>query len=156
MNNFLVHLEAKKIIRNNHMFLPLTFYMNEFVCDLGSQTQINEVDKMLSLLEVNFHSREELLVVVHKIEFKEGYVTVIRRSKADKCVFIGSDRGGKYRDTRMVSLEKRKRKTTSRLLNCPFEIVGRRKPEGFWKVEIKNFSHNHEPSRDMSGHPYCR
>ncbi|XP_004305076.1 PREDICTED: protein FAR-RED ELONGATED HYPOCOTYL 3-like [Fragaria vesca subsp. vesca] len=86
----------------------------------------------------------------------EGYVTVIKRSKPEKCVFIGCDRGGKYRDTRMVPLEKRKRKTSSRLIDCPFEIVGRNKPKGFWKVDIKNLAHNHEPSRDMSGHPYCR
>ena len=25
-----------------------------------------------------------------------------------------------------------------------------------WKVEIISLSHNHEPSIDMSGHPYCR
>lgn len=54
----------------------------------------------------------------------------------------------------MVSLEKRKGRR--HLINFPFQIVGRRKPEGFWKVEIKNFSHNHKPLRDMSGHPYCR
>ncbi|XP_024156611.1 protein FAR1-RELATED SEQUENCE 5-like [Rosa chinensis] len=111
---------------------------------------------MLSLVEVNFDSREDLLAAVHKIAFMEGYVTVIRRSKPNKCVYIGCDRGGKYRDIRMVPPEKRKRKTASHLISCPFEIVGRRKPEGFWKVDIKDLSHNHEPSKDMSGHPYCR
>lgn len=32
---------------------------------------------------------------------------------------------------------------------------GKRKRDGVWKLEIKNLSHNHEASRDMSGHPYC-
>nr|XP_011461515.1 PREDICTED: uncharacterized protein LOC105350628 [Fragaria vesca subsp. vesca] len=99
----------------------------------GSQVEINEVNKMSSLLEVNFNNRDDLLAAVHKTASMEGFVTVIRRSKLDKSVFVGCDRGGNYRDTRMVSLEKRKRKTSSRLINCPFEIVGRRKPEGFWK-----------------------
>ena len=124
--------------------------------DLGNNVQINEVDNMSSLLEVRFNSREELIAAVHKIAFMEGYVTVIRRSKPDKCVYVGCDRGGQYRDTRMVPLEKRQRKTASRLINCPYEIVGRRKPEGFWMVDVKNLTHNHEPSRDMSGHPYSR
>lgn len=33
---------------------------------------------------------------------------------------------------------------------------GKRKRDGVWKLDIKNLSHNHEASRDMPGHPYCR
>ncbi|XP_068339031.1 protein FAR1-RELATED SEQUENCE 2-like [Pyrus communis] len=110
---------------------------------------------MLSLTEKNFQSREDLLGIVREIALKQGYATVIRRSKADKYVIIGCDRGGNYRNTNLL-LEDKKRKTASRLINCPFEIWGKKKQEGFWKVDIKNLSHNHDPSTDMSGHPYYR
>ncbi|KAJ4849069.1 hypothetical protein Tsubulata_038297, partial [Turnera subulata] len=51
-------------------------------------------------------------------------------------------------------MESRKRKTSSRLINCPFELWGKRNKDGTWRVEIKNLSHNHELSKDLSGHPY--
>ena len=54
-------------------------------------------------------------------------------------------------------LKRKKRKVTgSRLFDCPFEVWGKRKKDGVWKLDIKNLSHNHEPSTDMSGHPFCR
>ena len=110
---------------------------------------------MLSLTEKNFQSRKDLLGIVREIAIKQGYATVIRRSKANKYVIIGGDRGSNYRNINL-SLEDKKRKTASREINCPFEIWGKNKQEGFWKVDIKNLSHNHDPSTDMSGHLYCR
>lgn len=87
----------------------------------------------------------------------QGYATVIRRSKANRYVIIGCDRGGNYRSTN-IPLEERKKKSASRLIGCPFEIWGKKikRSEGLWKLEIKNLCHNHEPSTDMSGHPICR
>ncbi|KAL6550055.1 hypothetical protein OROMI_020543 [Orobanche minor] len=115
----------------------------------------DEHDRFSSLQITSFQSREDLLSVVRKIGVEQGYVMVIKRSRHDKNVVIGCDRGGAYRETR-IPQENRKNRSSSRLINCPFEIVGRRKPEGVWKVEIKTLSHNHVPSNDMSGHPYCR
>ncbi|XP_058185926.1 PKS-NRPS hybrid synthetase cheA-like [Rhododendron vialii] len=37
-----------------------------------------------------------------------------------------------------------------------FSMQGKRHADGFWVLEVKNSSHNHEPSSDMSGHPSCR
>ncbi|KAH7863204.1 hypothetical protein Vadar_014710 [Vaccinium darrowii] len=37
-----------------------------------------------------------------------------------------------------------------------FLFIFKRQEDGFWLVEEKNNSHNHEPSSDMSGHPSCR
>lgn len=53
-------------------------------------------------------------------------------------------------------MDQRKRATASRLINCPFQIWGKKKRDETWHVEIKNVSHNHEPSKDMSAHPSCR
>ncbi|XP_021820789.1 uncharacterized protein LOC110762455 [Prunus avium] len=123
----------------------------------GSEASIDKSDKMLSLTNKNFRSREDLIEAARKIAFVQGYALVIRRSKYEKYVVLGCDRGGNYK-SRRVPLEERKKKSASRLINCPFEIWGKkkRKLQGFWKLEIKSLLHNHEPSTDMSGHPYCR
>lgn len=127
------------------------------VCDIGTEASIDKSDKMLSLTNKNFQSREDLIEAARKIAFVQGYALVIRRSKSEIYVVLGCDRGGNYK-SRKVPLEERKKKSASRLINCPFEIWGKkkRKLQGFWKLEIKSLLHNHEPSTDMSGHPYCR
>ncbi|KAL4572135.1 hypothetical protein LXL04_018904 [Taraxacum kok-saghyz] len=48
--------------------------------------------------------------------------------------------------------DKRKKNTGSRLINCPFQIVGKKGNDGAWVLKVKNLTHNHEPSTDMSGH----
>ncbi|KAM0987652.1 hypothetical protein EV2_012136 [Malus domestica] len=122
----------------------------------GSQPTIDEPDKMLSLLAKCFESREDLIGEVRKIALMQGFATVIRRSKTNTYVAIGCDRGGYYRASK-TSLDERKKNSGSRLINCPFEIKGRKKKcEEFWKLEIKSLLHNHELSNDMCGHPSCR
>lgn len=74
----------------------------------------------------SFHSREDLLGAVRNAAFQQGYATVIRRSKADKNVVIRCDRGGYYKGSK-IPAEERKRKSASRLIDCPFEIRGKKK-----------------------------
>ncbi|CAB4316392.1 unnamed protein product [Prunus armeniaca] len=123
----------------------------------SSEASIDKSDKMLSLTNKNFQSWEDLIEAARKIAFVQGYALVIRISKSEKYVVLGCDRGGNYK-SRKVPLEERKKKSASSLINCPFEIWGKKKSklQGFWKLEIKSLLHNHEPSTDMSGHPYCR
>jgi len=52
-------------------------------------------------------------------------------------------------------MEHRQRQMATRLINCFFEIQSKRQSDGFWVLEVKNSSHNHELSSDMSGHPSC-
>jgi malonate-semialdehyde dehydrogenase (acetylating) / methylmalonate-semialdehyde dehydrogenase len=53
-------------------------------------------------------------------------------------------------------LKKKKTDTTSRLINCPFQLYGKRK-NNVWVVEIRNGIHNHEASTNMSDHPsFCQ
>ncbi|KAG5525936.1 hypothetical protein RHGRI_032289 [Rhododendron griersonianum] len=66
-----------------------------------------------------------LLDRVRNVALKEGYVTVIKRSKAGRYVIIGCDRGGKFRCT--VPLDEMKRISATRLINCPFEVLGKKK-----------------------------
>lgn len=80
-----------------------------------------------------YETREEFLHAVQKFYLVQGYVLVIKSSKKDKYVLLGCDRGGTYRDKRMVPAESRKRNTSSRLIDCPFQIKGK-KQDGFLKT----------------------
>ncbi|KAG5565701.1 hypothetical protein RHGRI_001574 [Rhododendron griersonianum] len=121
-------------------------------CDQIDQQGINLVGQF----GWKFQSRDELLDTLREFFSMQGYAISIKNSKMDKYLTIGCDRGGCYRNKWKVPIEHRQRKTATRLINCPFEIRCKRREDGFWEVEEKNSSHNHEPSSDMSGHPSCR
>ncbi|CAL9016152.1 unnamed protein product [Prunus brigantina] len=105
----------------------------------GTEASIDKNDKMLSLTNKNFQSREDLIEAAHKIAFMQGYALVIRRSKSEIYVVLGCDRGGNYK-SRKVPLEERKKKSASRLINCPFEIWGKKKRNfkdfGSWRLKV--------------------
>ncbi|XP_019165509.1 PREDICTED: methylmalonate-semialdehyde dehydrogenase [acylating], mitochondrial-like isoform X1 [Ipomoea nil] len=108
----------------------------------------------------SFIDREELIQHVGEYALSQGYVVTIKQSKKDKVVVLGCDRGGVYRNRRKHADETscehpRKRKTGSRLTNCPFELQGK-KVDGLWVLTVKNASHNHEALKDISEHPSAR
>ncbi|XP_024196958.1 protein FAR1-RELATED SEQUENCE 5 isoform X2 [Rosa chinensis] len=121
---------------------------------LEGPSMIDDSDEFLSLSTKFFENREDLVSAIRKIGLLQGYVMVITRSRSNRDVAIGCDRGGCYRTC--SALEEKKKNSASRRIDCPFKIVGRRTAEGLWKVEISSLLHNHEPSTDMAGHPYCR
>ncbi|KAG5529637.1 hypothetical protein RHGRI_030124 [Rhododendron griersonianum] len=102
-----------------------------------------------------FQDREDLITYVRDFGAKQGYVVTIKKSRRDRRVILGCDRGGVYRNRRKIEEMKRKRKTPSRLINCPFEAIGKR-DDDVWILTVKNGEHNHEPLNDMSEHPYSR
>jgi hypothetical protein len=53
-------------------------------------------------------------------------------------------------------MEEIKRITKSRLTDCPFKIKRKQQDNDIWMIEINNYSHNHEASVDVTGHPICR
>ncbi|KZV38039.1 methylmalonate-semialdehyde dehydrogenase [Dorcoceras hygrometricum] len=120
----------------------------------------DESPEMLPPPPGSFIDREELIQHVGEFAISQGYVVTIKQSKKEKVVVLGCDRGGVYRDRRKLIDEAtgehvRKRKSGSRLTNCPFELVGK-KEDGLWVLTVKNGSHNHEPMRNMSEHPSAR
>ena len=121
-------------------------YIDDSVIDNRSP---EESDILLSITTKDFLNREELLNNVREIVLKKGFVTKIKKSKTNRYVIIGCDRGGKYHATKPPE-EKKRKVTGSRLIDCPFEVWEKRKKDGVWKLDIKNLSHNHEPSTDMS------
>lgn len=102
-----------------------------------------------------FQDREGLIQHVREFGASQGYVVTIKKSRRDRRVILGCDRGGVYRNRRKINESKRKRKACTRLINCPFEAIGK-KDDDVWVLTVRNGDHNHEPLRDMSEHPYSR
>ncbi|CAL5329539.1 unnamed protein product [Camellia sinensis] len=128
--------------------------------DIQDYGGLSETLQMLPPPPGSFLDREELIQHVGEFAISQGYVVTIKQSKKDRVVILGCDRGGVYRNRRKPIDEasgehSRKRKTGSRLTNCPFECVGK-KDDGLWVLTIKNGEHNHEPLKDISEHPSAR
>ncbi|GKC17144.1 protein FAR1-related sequence 5, partial [Tanacetum coccineum] len=51
---------------------------------------------------------------------------------------------------------KRQKNTSSRLINCPLRLTGKRGKDGLGFFKPKNLTHSHYPSTDISGHPSFR
>ncbi|XP_063950657.1 methylmalonate-semialdehyde dehydrogenase [acylating], mitochondrial isoform X2 [Daucus carota subsp. sativus] len=120
-------------------------------------SELSEIARMLPPDPGTFVDREELIHYVGKIGVSQGYVVTIKQSKKDKVVMLGCDRGGVHRSRRKHDGEtsgecSRNRKSSSRLTNCPFELMGK-KEDGVWVLTIKNGSHNHEALKDITEHP---
>ncbi|XVE86887.1 hypothetical protein DITRI_Ditri18aG0071500 [Diplodiscus trichospermus] len=120
-----------------------------------SQVEFSGQERMLPPPPGMFQDREELIKHVRDFGASQGYVVTIKKSRKDRRVILGCDRGGVYRNRRKIDESKRKRKACSRLINCPFEAIGKKEDDA-WVLTIKNGEHNHEPLRDMSEHPYSR
>ncbi|KAL3617340.1 Methylmalonate-semialdehyde dehydrogenase [acylating], mitochondrial [Castilleja foliolosa] len=122
--------------------------------------ELDETPQMLPPPSGSFIDREELIQHVGEFSVSQGYVVTIKQSKKERIVVLGCDRGGVYRDRRKPveetpSEHTRKRKSGSRLTNCPFELLGK-KEDGLWVLTVKNGTHNHEPMKDLSEHPSAR
>ncbi|XP_057492452.1 methylmalonate-semialdehyde dehydrogenase [acylating], mitochondrial-like [Actinidia eriantha] len=120
-----------------------------------SLLEVTRQKMMLPPSPGTFRDREDLVSYVRDFGASQGYVVTIKKSRKDRKVILGCDRGGTYQNRRKVEEYIRKRKASSRLINCPFEAIGK-KDDDVWVLVIKNGEHNHEPLNDMSEHPYSR
>ena len=103
-----------------------------------------------------FNSREELLEHAKNWAARQGYAIVIARSRFNR-LWLKCDRGGVYENRRNLTPEQRKRKRSdSRLLGCPFRMLAVVRKDGVWRVTTENPEHNHDPSEDLSVHPTLR
>lgn len=70
-------------------------------------------------------------------------VTSIKDSKNDKYVTMCYDKCDYYKNKQNILIGCRQRNTQSHLINCPFEIQGKKYVKGFWNLELRNGSQNH-------------
>lgn len=114
--------------------------------------------------ETHFASREELLIYVHEFTVHHGYAVVIQKSNVPRGqVWLRCDLGGSYRNSTTLTSETnnsaRKRKCSSRLKNCPFQLYARRLPDARWLLKVQHASHNHDVAGDteqLVAHPVAR
>ena len=103
-----------------------------------------------------FTNHDDLITYIRNHYHQLGYGVSITRSDKDLRVTLGCDLGGQYRNRSGLDVEKRQRKTGTRLIGCKWQARGLKNKDGLWKIEVCNDKHNHEPSMNMAGHPICR
>ncbi|KAJ0040531.1 hypothetical protein Pint_27727 [Pistacia integerrima] len=101
------------------------------------QTELTGQKKMLPPPPATFQDREDLIKHVRDFGANQGYVVTIKKSRKDRRVILGCDRGGVYRNRRKIDESKRKRKACSRLINCPFEAIEHPYSRRFSEEEVK-------------------
>ena len=113
-------------------------------------------NSMAPLPPSQYNSREELLESAKSWAAQQGYAIVIARSRFNR-LWLKCDRGGQYENRRNLTPDQRKRKRSdSRLLGCPFRMLAVVRKDGVWKVSTENAEHNHGPSEDLTQHPTLR
>lgn len=97
---------------------------------------------------------------MHAFTVSHGYAVVIQKSNVPRGqVWLRCDLGGSYRNTLNLAPDARKRKCSSRLKNCPFQLYARRLPDSQWVLKIQNATHNHEVATEteqLVTHPVAR
>lgn len=107
-------------------------------------------------VEQVFDSRDLLLTYAREHAISQGYAVTTIRSKADKNIYLGCDRGGVYHDRVNAPEGAKRRLTTTRRIDCPFRLYGKRIPGDKWELQVPNPSHNHTADNSMIGHPAAR
>ncbi|KAJ5369029.1 uncharacterized protein N7496_008789 [Penicillium cataractarum] len=105
-------------------------------------------------------SRASLLAAVQSHGKAHGYNVVVKSSSTPTekkpgrtaKVWLRCDRGGHYRPRNGLTEETRKRRRTSRLMDCPFMLVAAGSP-GIWSLTVLNPTHNHGPIVDKPRQP---
>jgi hypothetical protein len=130
--------------------------------DIATRTTTNSEthSQMLSPpTNQSFNTPEEAMEAINIFTGLHGYALTKKRSKNDdfgnpKVIYLQCNRGGTF-NTR-IEKEDRKRKRSIRSIGCPFDAVLRFSKELLsWSLEIRDPTHNHEPS-PPSTHPSLR
>ena len=108
---------------------------------------------MDQLSELSFDSQEDMMNYLQSCARAMGFALVKKRSKAGKQVLLQCDRGGKY-VFRPVIPGHAQRQTSTRRINCPYEVYGSLR-SGAWRAVLKNGEHNHDAS-EAAAHPAHR
>jgi hypothetical protein len=107
-----------------------------------------------------FLSREELISYVHLYARDNGFGIVISHSN-EKAIYFTCELGGSYRNKRNIDDKERKRKLTTRKINCPFSMVANCKKNDQdqivkWMLRITSNEHNHDKLNLSESFPMLR
>lgn len=124
--------------------------------NLDAPSDLQDIPEMsMQLLpppEGTFPDKASLLAAVQTHGKAHGYNVVVKSSSTPTekkpgrtaKVWLRCDRGGHYRPRNGLTEETRKRRRTSRLMDCPFMLVAAGTP-GIWTLTVLNPTHNHGP-----------
>ena len=111
---------------------------------------------------LTYADKQSLMRAVQAHGKQHGYNVVVKTSSipTDKKpgraakVWLRCDRGGTYRPRNGLTEATRKRRRTSRLIDCPFSVVGNGS-SGHWTIEVLEPNHNHGPFNEtpLAIHP---
>lgn len=120
--------------------------------DLQDFPELNDGTAMPPPPESSYPDKASLLASVQSHGKLHGYNVVVKSSSTPTekkpgrtaKIWLRCDRGGHYRPRNGLTEETRKRKRTSRLMDCPFMLVAAGTP-GIWSLTVLNGTHNHGP-----------
>ncbi|CCH46401.1 hypothetical protein BN7_5994 [Wickerhamomyces ciferrii] len=107
-----------------------------------------------------FGSRHDLISYIHSYARENGFGIVISHSN-EKAIYFTCELGGSYRNKRNINDKERKRKLTTRKINCPFTMVANCKKNDNdevvkWVLRITNADHNHDKMNLNESFPMLR
>ncbi|KAJ5131918.1 hypothetical protein N7448_006076 [Penicillium atrosanguineum] len=104
-----------------------------------------------------FESKGHLLDYLRNHALRQGYAIIIQKSRANRSLYIGCDRGGVPKDKIGASPEVRRRHKVSRKCGCSFQMYGKWTTKTTtWELKIKTPIHNHPADENMIAHPSAR
>src|SRR5258708_36901849 len=102
----------------------------------------------------SFPTRDELLSTVRAAAQSVGFGVSIERSTANRKVLLKCDFGGEYRDFVKAPDGEKRRKRSTRLNGCPFQLLGKC-VGAIWSLRIRDLHHNHR-GEALSAHTMGR
>jgi hypothetical protein len=102
-----------------------------------------------------FDTMAALLDHCQKFSKTNGYAVSTKRSNLNRNITIKCDFGGEYRNNKKPVPEEKKRESSSRLINCPFELYGKIHQDDKWRFVVKCQYHNHAATSPLA-HPVHR
>ena len=100
---------------------------------LGDEEHPGQEDEQLQQMQAafeplthnSFPTRDELLSTVRAAAQSVGFGVSIERSTANRKVLLKCDFGGEYRDFVKAPDGAKRRRTSTRLNGCPFQLLGK-------------------------------
>jgi hypothetical protein len=104
-----------------------------------------------------FDTREQLLASIQQHALTHGYAITTISSSRDRNITLGCDRGGVYHDRVNAPEGAKRRKTSTKRIDCPFRLYAKKlTASNQWEIQVRNPSHNHEADDNMIAHPIAR
>ena len=138
------------LYNRNQLLLTRTSWTTKVACEDPRERQ-QSLEHLqpppAALVGISYHSRNETETILNGFASTQGYAFVVARPKRTRWglqhVYYKCDRGGKYMNCHNLSDGKRKRRTSSRLMECPFKGCGDAKADGAWNFCITTANHDH-------------